>query len=430
MLYVTLLSTRAINIASGLLCLTIVAGAYDSFSAGRIYTLLSLAGAATLFELGLSTLVLQRASQVTREESWNQVDPTQSHTLITPFLGHYLVLICVQALLLLVVLLPVGLWVIVGVFKEPLAGLGVFAWVGACLVMALGLPTALLLSTLEGLGQLAVVAKVRAVQALASLLALNLALFWGIGYLAIAIQLACALAVGWLALWTLHGPFVKLILQHVRLQLVKARVKLDWRFQWRLSLSFLSGYFSNQAWVVAISLTGAVALAGHVAMTLQVLTAMVGFAITPIAARLASLSALARPDSCNDYHRLVFLLIRQTGLLFLSMLGVSAIGYASADFFIPEIKSKLLQAGPLIVIVLCAPLVLSLAALTLLNQSLGRDDLYFVSVFRIIAPLSVLAIFRNDLDAWSFSLSFAAIVLVSVLAGLKIHSYSLMRHLA
>ena len=110
MLYVTLLSTRAINIASGLLCLTIVAGAYDSFSAGRIYTLLSLAGAATLFELGLSTLVLQRASQVTREESWNQVDPTQSHTLITPFLGHYLVLICVQALLLLVVLLPVGLW--------------------------------------------------------------------------------------------------------------------------------------------------------------------------------------------------------------------------------------------------------------------------------------------------------------------------------
>lgn len=430
MLYAILLLTRAVNIASGLLCLFIVAGAYDSFSAGRIYTLISLAGAAALFELGLSTLVLQRASQVTRGGNWNPLDPAQSHAIITRFLGHYLVLICAQALLLLAVLLPVGLWVIVAVFKEPLAGLGALAWVGACLVMALGLPTALLLSTLEGLGQLAVVAKVRAGQALTSLLALNLPLFWGVGYPAVAIQLACALMVGWLALWVLNGPLVKLILRHIRLQLVSGRVTLDWPFQWRLSLSFLSGYFSNQAWVVAISLTGAVALAGHVAMTMQVLTAMVGFAMTPIAARLATLSALARPDSSEDYHKLTFVVIRQTGQIFSVMLAVLAIGYVSADFYIPEITSRLLPKGPLVVILVCAPLVLCQAALTLLNQSLGRDDLYFVSVFRILAPLSALAIIGDDLGAWSFSLSFAVIVFMSVLASLKIHNRSLARHLS
>lgn len=430
MLYGTLLLTRVINIASGLLCLIIVAGAYDSLAAGRIYTLISLAGAATLFELGLSMLVLQRASQVTRESSWNPLDPAQSHELITPFMGHYLVLICGQALLLLAVLLPVGLWVIVGVFKEPFVSLGVFAWLGACFVMALGLPTALVLSALEGLGQLVVVAKVRAGQALASLLALNLPLFLGVGYPAVAIQLACALAVGWLALWAFNGPLVKWILQHVRLQFVSARAKLDWPFQWRLSLSFLSGYFSNQAWVVAISLTGAVALAGHVAMTLQVLTAVVGFAMTPIAARLATLSAIARPESSDDYYKLSIVLIRQTGLIFLIMLATLGAGYGLVDFWIPEVKTRLLPTGPLIVILVSAPFVLCLAALTLLNQSLGRDDLYVVSVFRIVAPMLALAILGDDLAALSFSFSFAAIVLMSVIAGLKIHSLSLVRRLS
>lgn len=425
-----LLSTRAVNMGSGLLCLIIVAGSYDSFSAGRIYTLISLAGAAALFELGLSTLVLQRASQVTREKSWNPLDPAQSHELITPSMGHYLVLICLQALLLLTVLLPVGLWVIVDVFKEPVAGQGFFAWVGACMVMALGLPTALVLSILEGLGQLAVVAKVRAVQALTSLLALNLPLFFGFGYPAVAIQLACALALGWLTLWALNGPFVKLILRHLSLQFVSARAKLDWPFQWRLSLSFLSGYFSNQAWVVAISLTGAVALAGNVAMTLQVLMSMVGFAMTPIAARLATLSALARKDSRVEYHKLTSVLIRQSGLIFLVMLAVVAVGFACANYWAPEITSRLLPTGPLIVILVLAPLVLCLGALTLLNQSLGRDDLYIVSVFRICAPLIVISILGGDFSAWSFTLSFTAIVLLSVLVGLKIHSRSLLHLLS
>ncbi len=425
-----LLSTRAVNMGSGLLCLIIVAGSYDGFSAGRIYTIISLAGAAALFELGLSTLVLQRASQVTREKSWNPLDPAQSHELITPFIGHYLVLICFQALLLLTVLLPVGLWVIVVVFKEPVAGQGFFAWVGACMVMALGLPTALVLSILEGLGQLAIVAKVRAVQALTSLLALNLPLFLGFGYPAVAIQLSCALALGWFTLWALNGPFVKLILRHLSLQFVSARAKLDWPFQWRLSLSFLSGYFSNQAWVVAISLTGAVALAGNVAMTLQVLMSMVGFAMTPIAARLATLSALARKDSRVEYHKLTSVLIRQSGLIFLVMLAAVAVGFACANYWAAEIRSRLLPTGPLIVILLLAPLVLCLGALTLLNQSLGRDDLYIVSVFRICAPLVVISMLGGDFSAWSFTLSFTAIVLLSVLVGLKIHSRSLLHHLS
>lgn len=430
MLYLILFATRLINLAGGVVCLLIIAASYSSVEAGRIYTVLSLVGAATLFELGLSTLVLQRASQLTRDQRWDSLEPVNNRDLITPTFGHYLVLIGVQACLLLVVLLPIGLWVILGIFKEPLGGTGVWAWVIACVVMALGLPTALLLNTLEGLGQLAVVAKVRAVQSAASFLGISLSLLCGVGYPSVTIQLTCSLIAGWVAIWVVHARFVKMLIRKAQMRLLPGRIALDWPLQWRLSLSFLSGYFSNQAWVVAITLTGAVALAGHVAMTLQVLTAAVGFALTPIAARLPTLSALAHRAGRQEYLLLAARLSRHAALIFGIVTVMVLGGYFLSKLFMPGLQSKMLPSGPLIFIVASAPLVLCLAATTIFNQSLGRDDLYVVSLFRIAAPIALLMFIGRDLGAWSFSLSFTCIVLLSTLMGLAIHRRSLTRILS
>lgn len=430
MFYLTLIFTRLINVAGGLIGLLIISALYNSLEAGRIYTVLSLVGAATLFELGLSTLVLQRASKLTRDQSWVSIDPVNNHGLIAPTFGHYLVLISIQACLLFVVLLAIGLWVILGVFKEPLGGVGGWSWAIACLAMALGLPTALLLNTLDGIGQLKVVAKIRAIQSIASLSGLSLSLFCGLGYPSVTIQLVCALMAGWVAIWAVHARFVKLLFRNVQMRLLAGRVALDWPLQWRLSLSFLSGYFSNQAWVVAITLTGAVALAGHVAMTLQVLTAAVGFSLTPIAARLPTLSALAHRDSRLEYLQLAARLRRHAALIFAVVAIFALAGYFLSRLFMPVLQSRVLPSGPLFFIVVSAPLVLCLAATTIFNQSLGRDDLYVVSLFRIAAPISLLMFIGHDLGAWSFSLSFISIVLLSTLMGLAIHRRSLSRILS
>jgi Na+/melibiose symporter-like transporter len=131
-----------------------------------------------------------------------------------------------------------------------------------------------------------------------------------------------------------------------------------------------------------------------------------------------------------EYHKLTSVLIRQSGLIFLIMLVAVVVGFACVNYWAPEIKSRLLPAGPLVVILVLAPLLLCLGALTLLNQSLGRDDLYIVSIFRIFAPLVVMSIWGGSISAWSFTLSFTAIVLFSVLVGFKIHSRSLLHHLS
>jgi O-antigen/teichoic acid export membrane protein len=323
LLYINLFSTRLINMVGGLLCLYIVASIYEPNEAGQIYTILSLASLVMFFELGLPTLIVQQMSLFTRNEQWNSQNLFINTALIGPLFNHYLSLVLVQSLLLLVILTPIGLWIILTIFGISFMSVGPWAWLLACFAMIMSLPLALLLNTLEGLGSIKVVAKVRLLQSLVSQICLNLALYLGCGYSSIAIQLMCSAITIWGAILIFESKFTKSLFSIIALNLNFQRVRLDWQFQWRLILSFLSGYFSNQAWVVMITLTGAVALAGHVAITLQALTAVVAFSLTPLAAKFSLLSAMAHKDKYREYMDLIKNLCKQSIILFILISVVS-----------------------------------------------------------------------------------------------------------
>lgn len=410
--------------ASGLLCLFIVASTYDPDGTGRIYTMLGLAGFIMFFELGLPTLVLQRMSLLTRDAKWNSQDLVQNTELIKPLFNHYLSLVLFQAFMLLIFLLPAGLWIILNVFGEGFMGFGFWSWMLACLAMIMGLPAALLLNTLEGIGHIKSVAKVRVIQALASLASLNLALYFQCGYQSIAIQLVCSLIAIWSAILIFEIKFTKSLFLMISLRLIPGRIALDWRLQWRLILSFLSGYFSNQAWVVMIALTGMVTLAGHIGMTLQALTALVAFSITPLAAKFSLLSALAYKDKYQDYMDLVKNLYKHSIIIFLVISIVCILLYFFGNNNFVNFQTKFLELGPLFVLGLSAPLILILSSMTILNQSLGRDDLYIVSILRISAPLICIYIFRDSISEWSFAISYGCIAVVAILFSVAIHRRS------
>jgi hypothetical protein len=412
------------NMAGGLLCLLIVASTYDPGDAGRIYTVLSLAGSVMFFEFGLPTLVLQRMSLLTRDAQWSPQDLVGNTVLIAPLFNHYLSLVLVQSFMLLIILLPAGLWIIIKVFGMSFMSLGSWSWIFACLAMIMSLPAALLLNTLEGLGHIKVVAKVRVVQALVSLVSLNLALYFRSGYLSIAIQLICSLIAIWSAILIFEFKFTKSLFSMISLKLISGRISLDWRLQWRLILSFLSGYFSNQAWVVMIALTGAVALAGHVAMTLQALTALAAFSLTPLAAKFSLLSALAYKDKHRDYMNLVKKLCEHTIIVFAVISSISILLYFFGSNSFIDFQTKFLQFGPLFTLGLSAPLILILSGMTMLNQSLGRDDLYIVSILRIITPLICLFFFGETISEWTFAISYVCIAALAVVLGVGVHRRS------
>ena len=412
------------NMAGGILCLLIVASTYNPSDGGRVYTMLSLAGSVMFFELGLPTLVVQRMSLLTRDERWNSRDLAPNTVLIAPLFNHYLSLVLVQCFMLLICLLPAGLWIILKVFGEDFMSYGSWSWIFSCLAIVIGLPAALLLNSLEGLGFIKVVAKVRLVQALVGLASLNLALYFGDGYKSIAIQLICSSIAVWSAILFFEIKFTKSLYSMISLRLIPGRVMLDWRLQWRLILRFLSGYFSNQAWVVMIAVTGAVVLAGQVGMTLQAMTALVAFSLTPLAAKFSLLSSLAHKDKHQDYIELIKHLCWHSIIVFvvISLVCILLYFFGNNDFI--NFQTKFLQFWPLFLMGLCAPLIFIYNAITILNQSLGRDDLYVVSILRITTPLICIFIFREKISEWSFAISYGCIAIASILLGITIYRRS------
>jgi hypothetical protein len=410
--------------ASGLLCLLIVASSYSPDDAGKIYTILSMAGFAMFFEIGLPTLVLQRMSLLTRSPQWNAQDLVGNSALISPVFNHYLSLVLVQAFMLLALLLPAGLYVIFNIFDASILAYGPLSWALACLAMVLILPAALFLNTLEGLGYINVVAKIRMLQSIASAIALNLALFLKFSYPSIAIQLLCAMLAVWAAIFYFESKFTKSLFSLIQIKFIPGRVSLDWGLQWRLILSFVSGYFSNQAWVVMIALSGAVVMAGQVGMTLQALTALVAFSLTPFSAKFPLLSASAHKETLGNYLGLVKNLMKHSIIIYFVITSVCLAIYFMGEHTAISLNAKFLSFGPLIIIGLSSPFILTLGGMTMLNQSLGRDDLYIISILKIVVPIIFILIFWDKINEWSFAVCYACIAITALLLGVMIHRRS------
>jgi hypothetical protein len=89
-----------------------------------------------------------------------------------------------------------------------------------------------------------------------------------------------------------------------------------------------------------------------------------------------------------------------------------------------DFQTKLLPLESLFMLGLSAPLILILGALTILNQSCGRDDLYLVSILRIAFPLICIFFFGKNISAWSFTVSYICIAVLALLLGVAIHRRS------
>lgn len=410
--------------ASGLLCLLIVASSYSPDDAGKVYTILSIAGFAMFFELGLPTLVLQRMSLLTRSPQWNALDLVVNAPLISPVFNHYLSLVVIQAFLLLALLLPAGIYVIFNIFDASILDFGSLSWVLACLAMIFTLPAALFLNSLEGLGFINVVAKIRVMQSIVSAISLNLSLFLNFSYPSIAIQLVCGMLAIWTAIFFFEFKFAKSLFFLIQVKLIPERISLDWVLQWRLILSFVSGYFSNQAWVVMIALSGAVVMAGKVGITLQALTALVAFSLTPFSAKFPLLCASAHIERLGEYLKLAKNLMKHSAIIFFVITSACLAIYFIGEHTAISLNAKFLSFGPLMIIGLSSPFILILSGMTILNQSLGRDDLYIISIIKILVSIIFILIFWDKITEWSFAVCYACIAITVLLLGVMIHRRS------
>ena len=244
---------------------------------GYYYTFASILALQVFFELGLNQIVVQLVGHEAARLTRGDAGDLQGDAVHLDRLGS------LARLMRRWYGTAASIFVVVGgaagvLFFSAKGVLQRDAWLGAWLVLATATAANLYLSPglamMEGLGQVGQVARVRLRQSVAGYLGLWMALLGGAGlWAAVAMPVAAAISTAW---WLrTHGaPLRRLAARDVP----PAR-RLQWRrdvlpFQWRIALSWVSGYFIfNLFTPLVFSHDGAV-VAGRLGLGLTVFNAV------------------------------------------------------------------------------------------------------------------------------------------------------------
>jgi len=317
---------RGWQILAGGLTILFIARFLTATQQGFYYTFNGILGLQVFFELGLSGVILQFASHERAKLTIGQKGQVDGDaiarcrlaSILRTAVGWYAVAACAMV----AVVLPVGVWFFGRqASADSVSWLG--PWAGIVLFSGLSLFLAPLLSFLQGLGMVSQVAAAHTLKAIAASLLLWVGLIAGFGLH------ASVLYVGATALVVLIWLLAK---QRVMLRKIVAdydpRTTVNWRheiwpFQWRIAISWLSGYF---IWPVinpiVFGLEGPV-VAGQMGMSMAVLAGVGTMAISWINTKAPAFGVLVARKDYRGLDRLFFRSLAQSLTVAAVLAGVA-----------------------------------------------------------------------------------------------------------
>ena len=407
---------RIINAIGGVLLIIVISTFYDINEAGGFYALYSLLGLVVIFEFGYAVLIVQRIS-VYSNTDFTVLNRERSKALL-----HYLAVVK-YFIVFFVLVFPYLAYLIL---EKVVSDVGIMI-IPLTLLIALNMLLSMIGNFIEGLGHIEKISKVRTFQAFFTYGALLGALLFGFGALAIAFQLIFQV-----------GVFLVLIIQLLRQEfssllpissffkfpnysdISKDIFRVDSKYAFQLYVTILAGLFSNQLWVIAITVNGAVENISKVAMVLQIVTAAAGFALTPAASRLAQIAKYQHVGS-NDKTNVLIRKITKDVILSTSFSVIMiSILYYIGDFYYGEKMVSVLSA---FLFISSLPVLVATSLIGIVVQSRGKSDIVWVSIVRIIIP-SILFFY---IDPTTTDLNISIYYFVSILAAFLISTIYLIK---
>ncbi len=263
---------------------------------GFYYTFSSLLALQIFFELGMNQVILQLVSHDFAHVSLSKSLALKGDAIRIDRLSALVMLLRhwygVASSSFFVVVSACGLW-----FFATKGDLPITVWSGAWLLMTLGTAANLYLSAsltvLEGCGEIAGVARMRMAQSMYGSCLMWVALAMGAGLWAMPlVPLVGALYTGyWLHT---HGSMIKRLRRHAQCNVLKTDI--NWRvdifpLQWRIAISWISGYFIFQLFTpLAFARLGAIE-AGRLGITMTVFSALLTVGMSWVNAKLPAFAA-------------------------------------------------------------------------------------------------------------------------------------------
>jgi O-antigen/teichoic acid export membrane protein len=307
---------RGFGLVSGIFTLFLVVRFLTPDEQGYYYTFASLLAMQILFELGMSTVVMHFSSHEMANLSWSNAGTIEGDARAKARLRSLLVLVMkwygtIAALIILVVL-PLG-WIFFSVNHPNSSVNWQVAWVWLVFAAAINIVFLPLLSLIEGCGHVTEIARLRMFQNIIGSIAAWALLIGGGGLLAMsAMSTGLALTV-LIWLWCTKRVFLKNLFDHD----VAPEIGIDWKveiwpFQWKIALSWLSGYFIFQLFTpVLFAYHGAVE-AGKMGVSFSIANALMSIAMAWMNTQAPQFGKLVSKKDYANLDRKFFLTLARS----------------------------------------------------------------------------------------------------------------------
>ncbi len=319
----TILS-RFIQAVGGVITLLFVAKYLSKVEQGYYYTFGSILAIQIFFELGLSNIITQFVAHETSNIKWQDrisfSGSKESGSRISSLLRFTVKWFVVIAVLLLIGLLIAG-YAFFGKFSKGDNFVNwEIPWVILSIMTSLSLMLSPILAFFEGLGRIKEVAKIRLVQQTVQLFLVLL--FFSLGFKLFSSPLAAILSFGIVPLWILLGDKKKLLIfiwHKIDVFTVNYREEI-FPFQWKIALSWISGYFIFQLFNPILFATEGAIVAGQMGMTLAVLSGVLSISMSWINTKIPLFSSLIAKKDFNNLDLIFNKTLKQA--CFISSLGL------------------------------------------------------------------------------------------------------------
>lgn len=344
---------RGWGMVSGLITLWFISKTLSPVEQGFYYTFASVLALQVVFELGMSFVVMQFASHEMADLAWSSEDVLDGDDKAKGRLRSLLVLVVkwygAISLLIAAVIMPAG-WI----FFEVNGSHGVtwqFAWVWLVIAAALNILTIPVCAMLEGCGRVAEVARMRMAQGVVASVSGWVVFALGGGLLAMPVMSTVMLMVAAFWLWFGYRAFIEALLSSNSPDKISWRAEI-WPLQWKIALSWLSGYLMLQLFVpVLFSYRGPVE-AGQMGMSLSIAAALLSVSFAWVNTKAPTLGKLVASGRYSELDSVFFRAMRQSSVV--ALLGCSAvlIGKCALAYWGSRYNDRLLPTLPFFLLLL------------------------------------------------------------------------------
>ncbi len=345
---------RIIQAGGGLITLALIAIFLSKEEQGYYYTFGSIIAIQVFFELGLNGIITQYVAHETVHLQWitaTELSGSKEYLSRLSSLLHFCLKVFSVLAFILFIILTFSGFIFFNKYKQGAANIQwQLPWILVALATSLMLVINPLLAFFEGLGKVKEVAKIRFVQQTVNILCIALVfVFHGSLFaLGIASFVSFLILMGSILL-----TYRKNLLLFIYYSIGEIRVDY-WEeifpYQWKIALSWVSGYFIFQLFNPVLFATEGAVVAGKMGMTLQALNGISSLSMSWISTKIPLMSSLIAEKSYKKLDTIFNKTVSQLSFINILLIGVFIVLVVGFNYLKIPLGQRFLPIFPLILL--------------------------------------------------------------------------------